>query len=172
MAKITFITGGQRSGKSSYAMKRALKQCSNPVYLATARNWDTDFNNRIQRHKIDRTDDWSTIEEDIELSKHDLVGRIVVLDCITLWLTNIFTDNNFNLEISLEKAKNEFQKFVKPDFDLFVITNELGMGIHAQTESGRKFTDLQGWMNQFIASISDEVILLVSGIPVTIASKK
>ena len=168
MAKVIFITGGQRSGKSSFAMQEALKLSDNPTYLATSRIWDDDFKNRVERHKKDRTEKWINIEEEKEISKHNLTGKVVVLDCITLWLTNFFSDNNFDIDISLEEAKQEWNKFITQDFTIFVIFNEIGMGIHAETESARKFTDLQGWMNQYIAKHADEVLLMVSGLPMKI----
>jgi adenosylcobinamide kinase/adenosylcobinamide-phosphate guanylyltransferase len=168
MAKVIFISGGQRSGKSSYAMQKALELSANPVYLATSRIWDQDFKNRVEKHKQDRSDQWTNIEEEKQISNHDLTGKTVVIDCITLWLTNYFSDNNFDAEESLKQAKLEWNKFINQDLTVFVISNELGMGIHAETESARKFTDLQGWMNQHIAQNADEVFLMVSGIPMKV----
>ena len=168
MAKVIFITGGQRSGKSSFAQNKALELSSNPVYMATSRIWDDDFKNRVERHKYDRSENWINIEEEKEISKHDLTGKVVVLDCITLWLTNYFSDNNYDVDKSLEEAKQEWNKFIKHNFTVYVISNEIGMGVHADTEGARKFTDLQGWMNQYIAKQADEVYLMVSGIPVKI----
>lgn len=168
MAKVIFITGGQRSGKSSFAMQKALELSDNPVYLATSRIWDQDFNKRIERHKKDRSEQWINIEEEKEISSHDLKGKTVVLDCITLWLTNYFSDNNYDVEKSLEAAKKEWNRFIEQDCAVFVISNELGMGVHGSTEGARKFTDLQGWMNQHIAKFADEVIFMVSGIPMKV----
>jgi len=168
MAKVIFISGGQRSGKSSYAMQKALELSANPVYLATSRIWDQDFKNRVEKHKQDRSDQWTNIEEEKQISNHDLTGKTVVIDCITLWLTNYFSDNNFDAEESLKQAKLEWNKFINQDLTVFVLSNELGMGIHAETESARKFTDLQGWMNQHIAQNADEVFLMVSGIPMKV----
>jgi len=168
MGKIIFITGGQRSGKSSYAMQKALELSDNPVYLATARIWDDDFKKRVQKHQTDRSNNWINIEEEKEISKISLNGKVVVLDCITLWLTNYFTDNHFDMDKSLEQAKKEWDKFIENDFTLIVISNEIGMSLHADTEAGRKFTDLQGWMNQYIAKFADEVIFMVSGIPMKV----
>lgn len=168
MAKITFITGGQRSGKSRYAQQLAEAKSENPVYLATARIWDDEFKSRIRRHQSDRGNQWETIEEEKLISKLHLDKRTVLLDCITLWLTNIFHDNNYNVERSLEEAKKEWNTFIQQDFELIVVSNELGMGVIAENEIARKFTDLQGWMNQFIASIADEVFLMISGIPIKI----
>lgn len=168
MSKVTLITGGQRSGKSRYAQKLAEEASDCPVYLATAHVWDDDFEQRIKRHQKDRGDQWTTLEEEIYLSKHSLEGKTVLLDCITLWLTNIYFANQFKVEESLEMAKAEWNKFIPQDFSLFVVSNELGMGIHPENEASRKFADLQGWMNQYIASGADNVILMVSGIPLKI----
>lgn len=168
MATVTFITGGARSGKSRFAQQLAEQRSINPVYMATARVWDHDFANRIKRHQADRDQRWETLEEEKWLSKHDLRGRTVLLDCVTLWLTNFFYDNNNDLEKTVEQAKHEWSKFIEKNLDLIVVSNELGMGVHPENEIARKFTDLQGWMNQFIASTANEVILMVSGIPVKI----
>ncbi len=166
--QIIFITGGQRSGKSSYAQKLAESLSENPVYLATSRIWDDDFKKRIERHKQDRGDNWLTIEEDKELSKLIFKDNVVVLDCVTLWLTNLYYDNKYDIDKTLQDAKREFNALVNQDFILIVVSNEIGMGIHADNESARKFTDLQGWINQYIASLSDDAWLMVSGIPVKI----
>lgn len=168
MATVTFITGGVRSGKSRFAQQLAEQRSINPVYMATARVWDQEFANRIKRHQDDRDQRWETMEEEKWLSKHDLRGRTVLLDCVTLWLTNFFYDNNNDLEKTVEQAKQEWIKFIEKNLDLIVVSNELGMGVHPENEIARKFTDLQGWMNQFIASTANEVILMVSGIPVKI----
>ncbi len=168
MSKIIFITGGQRSGKSSYAQGLAESLSANPLYLATARHWDEDFEKRIQRHQADRGEMWTTLEEDVKLSNHDLKGKTVLMDCVTLWLTNIFHDNNYELNISLDKAKDEWNRFIQQDFTLIVVSNEIGMSLHAADETSRHFTDLQGWMNQHIAKDADEVFFMVSGIPMKI----
>jgi adenosylcobinamide kinase/adenosylcobinamide-phosphate guanylyltransferase len=168
MAKVIFITGGQRSGKSSYAMQLAQELSENPIYLATARIWDNDFKNRIERHKSDRSHNWINIEEEKEISNHNINGKVVVLDCITLWLTNFFSDTKYNIDLSIAQAKKEWNKFVNQNATIVVISNEIGMGTHAETAASRKFTDLQGWMNQYIAKNADEVILMVSGIPLQI----
>lgn len=168
MATITFITGGARSGKSSFAQRQAEERSENPVYLATARIWDDDFANRVKRHQADRDERWQTVEEEKELSKHNFTGKTVMLDCITLWLTNFFHDYNYQSEETLNAAQSEWRKFAAQDIDLIVVSNELGMGIHPENETARKFADLQGWMNQFIAKQADTVYLMVSGIELKI----
>ena len=128
MKRIILITGGSRSGKSTYAEKLALSLSSTPVYLATARIWDEEFRKRVIHHQARRGPEWTNIEEEKELTSQDA--------------TFIF------------------------------VTNEIGMGGTSENEIQRKFTDMQGWMNQYIASQADEVILMVSGIPVKIKEDK
>jgi adenosylcobinamide kinase / adenosylcobinamide-phosphate guanylyltransferase len=168
MGRITFITGGTRSGKSSFAQKMAEEQSSHPIYLATARVWDDDFRRRIERHRSDRGPQWINMEEEKNLSACKVDGQTVLLDCITLWLTNIFFDNHFDPDQSLKDALAEWDRFVQKEMNLIVVSNELGMGVHPVEESARKFADLHGWMNQHIAGQADEVFLMVAGIPVKI----
>lgn len=168
MKKITLITGGQRSGKSSYAEKMALSLSSNPVYLATSRVWDEEHRKRIERHKANRGKEWTNIEEDKQLSLHILTGRVILIDCVTLWATNFFFDLQSDVEKSLEVLKEEFERFTDKDAQFIFVTNEIGMGEMSANEIQRKFADLQGWLNQYIASKADEVYLMVSGIPVKV----
>ncbi|SRR5690349_760675 len=165
---IHFITGGQRSGKSNYALTLALSSAENPVYLATSRIWDKSHKERIALHKAERDACWENIEEEKQLSKWNLNNRTVVLDCVTLWLTNFYSDTNYDISESLVQAKKELDNFIKPQMNLFIISNEIGMGIHAETAVGRKFTDLQGWMNQHIAKQADAVTFMISGIPMKV----
>lgn len=165
MKHIILITGGQRSGKSRYAQRLALFQDSHPVYLATSRIWDDEFRKRVERHQQDRGKEWTNIEEEKYLSRHILDGRTVIIDCVTLWGTNFFFDNDGDINLSLSQLKEEFNLFTKQDAYFIFITNEIGMGGVSPDETQRKFTDLQGWLNQYIASQADEVILMVSGVP-------
>ena len=176
MKRIILITGGQRSGKSSKAEELALSLSDHPVYLATAHIWDEEFSERVRRHQERRGPQWTNIEEEITLSKHDVTGRVVVVDCVTLWLTNILyreelrvkSEDFATLNSSLNLAKAEFDKFTAADATYIFVTNEIGSGGVSANAVQRKFTDLQGWMNQYIASKADEEILMVSGLPVVI----
>jgi adenosylcobinamide kinase/adenosylcobinamide-phosphate guanylyltransferase len=166
---IYFITGGERSGKSSYAENMAKGLSENPMYVATARKWDDDFQKRIDRHQKDRDDRWINIEKEKFLSEIDFSGKVAVIDCVTLWLTNFFVDTKNDVQLCLEQAKVEFDAIVlQENSTIIIISNEIGMGVHAETLIGRKFTELQGWMNQYLAKKADTVVLMVSGIPVTI----
>ena len=166
--KIILVTGGQRSGKSSYAQKLALQLSPNPVYLATSRIWDEEHKQRIKRHQADRGVQWTNIEEEKTLSKHILENRVIVIDCLTLWATNFFFDNHANVEQSLQEMQEEFEQFTQQSATFIFVTNEIGLGGVSENPIQRKFTDLQGWMNQYIAQKADEVILMVSGLSVQI----
>ena len=168
MRKIILITGGQRSGKSTKAEELALSLSPNPVYLATAHIWDEEFRERVRKHQERRGPQWTNIEAETQLSLHDMTGRVIVIDCVTLWLTNFFFANNSDVDKSLELAKAEFDKFTEPDATYIFVTNEIGLGGVSENAIQRKFTDLEGWMNQYIASKADVVILMVSGIPIKI----
>lgn len=168
LAHIHLITGGQRSGKSSYAETLALKLSSQPIYMATSRVWDDGHKQRIERHKSDRGDQWITIEEEKYLSNYSSEKRVILVDCVTLWLTNFFFDTDSDISLSLELAKQEFDKLLAIDSHFIFVTNEIGMGAFPIDKLQIAFTDLQGWMNQYIAKKADEVTLMVSGIPVRV----
>jgi adenosylcobinamide kinase/adenosylcobinamide-phosphate guanylyltransferase len=170
MAHIILITGGQRSGKSTFAEQMALRLCSHPVYLATARIWDEEFRQRVLRHQERRGPEWTNIEEEKFLSRHDLTGRVVVVDCVTLWGTNFFFDLDSDVQQALTAMQQEFDALSKQDATFLFVTNEIGSGGTSTNPVQRRFTDLQGWMNQYIAARADEVYLMVSGIPVTVKS--
>ena len=165
--KIILITGGQRSGKSAQAEALALSLSPNPVYLATAHIWDDEFRERVRRHQERRGPQWTNIEEEKFLSRHDLSGKVVVIDCVTLWLTNFFFETS-DVEQTLEAVKSEFNRFTNQEATFIFVTNEIGSGGVSENAIQRKFTDLEGWMNQYIASKADEVILMVSGIAVKV----
>jgi adenosylcobinamide kinase/adenosylcobinamide-phosphate guanylyltransferase len=165
---IVLVTGGARSGKSRYAQQRAKHLTNNPVYVATARVWDDDFKARITRHQQERGTEWRNYETEKYISALSLEGKIVVIDCVTLWLTNFFIDHHQNIDNALQEFQREIDKLAVQQATFIIITNEIGMGLHADTEAGRKFVDLQGWANQYIASIAEEVIFMVSGMPLQV----
>lgn len=166
--KIILVTGGQRSGKSGYAQRLALQLADNPVYLATSRVWDEEYRQRILRHQRDRGPQWTNLEEEKTLSRHSLPGRVIVIDCMTLWATNFFFDNDSDVDKSLSELKEEFKRFTNQDATFIFVSNEIGLGGVSENPIQRRFTDLQGWMNQFAAQQADEVVLMVAGIPLKI----
>ena len=173
-SRTILITGGQRSGKSQEAERLALSLSDNPVYLATAQVLDQEMARRVALHQQRRGPEWTNIEEPTRLSRHDLGGRVVLLDCLTLWLTNLLfahedADGEDPVQCVLQQAKAEFDALVaRSDATFIVVTNEIGLGGVSQNKLQRQFTDLQGWMNQYVAQLADEVYLMVSGIAVKI----
>ncbi|MBI5633468.1 MAG: bifunctional adenosylcobinamide kinase/adenosylcobinamide-phosphate guanylyltransferase [Nitrospirae bacterium] len=169
LSKITFVIGGARSGKSSFALNRASELPGKKVYIATAQAFDEEMKERITKHKEERNSDWDTIEESMNLaevlrtasSTHD----VVLIDCLTLWLSNLLLADK-----DLEK---EMQFFISSLIThhasrVFVVSNEVGMGIVPDNELARRFRDISGRLNQQMASVADEVYLVAAGIPVRI----
>ena len=168
MKRVILITGGCRSGKSDYAEKMALSLAPNPVYVATARIWDQDFALRVERHKARRGPQWTNVEEEKNLGRLNFPGRVVLVDCLTLWATNYFFDSNSDPDTCLAAMKREMDQLLTHDATYIFVTNEIGLGGISDNELQRRFTDLQGSVNQYVAERADEVILMVSGIPVKI----
>ena len=164
MSKIILITGGQRSGKSRYAEQLALSLSEHPVYVATAHVWDEEFRQRVAMHQQRRGPEWENIEEERRLSRLSLTGRVALVDCLTLWATNFFFDLQ-DVDKSLQALKQEFDELVSQDATLIFVTNEIGSGGTSENRVQRQFTDLLGWLNQYVAARADEVVLMVSGIP-------
>lgn len=172
MRRIILITGGERSGKSTYAERLALSLSPTPVYIATAHPWDEEFRERIRRHQERRGPQWTNIEEERELSRHQLEGRVVLVDCLTLWATNFFFSGKDeelpDVDQVLSELKAEFDRFTCQQATFILVTNEIGMGGVSANAIQRRFTDLMGWLNQYAAQQADEVVLMVSGIAVKI----
>jgi adenosylcobinamide kinase / adenosylcobinamide-phosphate guanylyltransferase len=171
--KIIFITGGARSGKSTYALKDASMISGNKAYIATAEALDEEMRNRIENHKKQRGKDWDTYEEPLRIAEviQEIDGKYnaIVIDCLTLWLSNIMQSR---LNISQEIAKLvETLNITHHTSHIYLVSNEVGMGIVPENEMARRFRDMAGILNQKVAEISDEVYLLVAGIPMKIKGK-
>lgn len=177
--KITFITGGARSGKSSFALKEASKIRGQKAYIATAEALDGEMKDRIEKHKLERGDEWSTYEEQIRVTDVlvELKGKYgaVLLDCLTLWLSNVLlrAEMGGQEHQSPEDSINEFVNSLNGltsagGYDLYVVSNEVGMGIVPENKLARKFRDLAGTLNRRVAEIADEVYLVTAGIPLKI----
>ncbi|MEW6419843.1 MAG: bifunctional adenosylcobinamide kinase/adenosylcobinamide-phosphate guanylyltransferase [Nitrospirota bacterium] len=195
--KLVFITGGARSGKSTFALKEASKISGNKAYIATAEALDEEMRERLEDHKRKRGKDWDTYEEPISISEViKKIGndyRVIVIDCLTLWLSNLM-HSDLNIEIEIEHLIsslvtihsltnqpyfNNTMKIIPPNPPLikggrgdyqviYIVSNEVGMGIVPENEMARKFRDMAGVLNQKIAEIADEVYLVAVGIPMKI----
>lgn len=204
MGKVIFITGGARSGKSSFAMKEASRIPGKRLYIATAEPLDDEMRERIRRHKKERPSDWKTIEEPFniaglirkvaeEMALQKINGTpknrklrflgdagydVIVLDCLTVWLSNLLLRAHnkddikqiFHLESRRLLGSVKVLKNSSPcgRSSLYIVSNEVGLGIVPENELGRIFRDMAGILNQRVAEIADEVYFVVSGIPVKI----
>jgi len=175
--KIIFIIGGARSGKSSFALNEASKIKGQKAYIATAEALDSEMKERIEEHKKNRGDTWDTYEEPIKISTvlSDIKDRysVIVVDCLTLWLSNVM-HNNLNTEKEIENLIKILSdlSIVNRQSSIFIVSNEVGMGIVPGNKIARKFRDLAGFLNQKVAEIADEVYLVTAGIPLKIKNAK
>ena len=171
---ITFFIGGCRSGKSSAALQWSEEiGADRKIFVATCQPYDAEMQARIERHQRERDATWETIEEPFEIAtivhQHSTPETVILVDCLTLWLTNIIIaeadDDTINSRIeTLNKA------LLNAPGHVALVANEVGMGIVPDNAMSRRFRDWAGSLNQQIARCAHEVILTVAGIPVPIKS--
>jgi adenosylcobinamide kinase/adenosylcobinamide-phosphate guanylyltransferase len=176
MGKLTFILGGARSGKSSYAQSLAEGTGKSVTFIATAEALDNEMSARIQQHRSERPANWETLEIPFDIASHaqQLKSNVVILDCVTLLISNLlmqFVKNDFVNEapfmVAVQKEINELTGiFSKQDW--LIISNEVGLGLVPPYQMGRVYRDGLGWANQRLAREADKVILMVAGIPTVI----
>ncbi|MBF0557371.1 MAG: bifunctional adenosylcobinamide kinase/adenosylcobinamide-phosphate guanylyltransferase [Nitrospirae bacterium] len=166
MGKIVFVLGGARSGKSGFALKAASAIAGSKAYIATAQALDAEMQQRIDRHKAERSGDWQTFEEPVNI--HDLIVKIhgtfdvLLVDCLTLWISNLLL-NNISIEGMMQKLVDALKSCSS---SVFVVSNEVGLGIVPENRLAREFRDMSGTLNQKVAAISDEVYFLAAGLPI------
>lgn len=166
---IIFVTGGQRSGKSMFAERKALELSSNPVYMATAQAFDDDFRRRIKVHQERRGPQWTTFELPLDVASAPLKSTDTVLfDCVTLWATNCFFHFNEDIGKALSYMKEQADTLITSGADIIFVTNEVGLGGVSPNAMQRHFADLQGAINQHLAMLASEAYLILSGIPLRI----
>lgn len=185
MGKVILVTGGVRSGKSSYGEELAKQLGDNIMYIATAIPYDDEMQERIKLHKIFRPSNWRTYEGykdlDKEIEKVEEELDAILLDCVTVMITNLifdypdFDENNISNKIFSEIEQHvmkEFKRLLRvvknKNTTTILVTNEIGWGVVPESKLGRVFRDLAGKINQIIAKEADTVYLLVSGIPMKI----
>ena len=169
MGTLTLITGGARSGKSSHALMLAMKSAgARRAFIATAEALDDEMAARIERHRADRPAGFDTIEEPLDvcgaLESLDGEADVVILDCLTLWISNLMNRGDDDASI-LAAADRLAATAAASSIDLVVVTDEVGSGIVPVNPTARRFRDLLGWTNQKFARVADEVILMAAGYP-------
>jgi adenosylcobinamide kinase/adenosylcobinamide-phosphate guanylyltransferase len=163
--RVVLVGGGVRSGKSSFALARARAIGARRLFLATARAYDAEMEDRIARHRAERAGEFETVEVPIELPEAigALSGRdVAVVDCLTLWLSNLLIDGTAAavIEARVEALARALRA---PACPVVLVTNEVGMGVHPETSLGRSFRDLAGRAHQRLAREADELYLAALG---------
>ena len=168
MSKLTFITGGARSGKSRLAEGLAVAHGAPLGYLATGHAGDGEMAERIARHQARRGAEWQTMEEPLDLAGvlkgHDGYFRAVLVDCVTLWLTNLLLAHD-DADAAFDEVRALAELLPELTTPLLLVSNEVGMGIVPDNALARTFRDLAGRANQMLAAAADEVYVSISGIP-------
>ena len=170
MSRLTLVLGGARSGKSRHAERLALGSGLAPVYVATAQALDAEMAARIARHRARRGASWRTVEEPLDLvgalRRECADGRAVLVDCLTLWLTNLM--------VAKRPVRAELAGLVEllPTLPgaLVLVSNEVGLGIVPSDAMARVFIDHAGWLHQRIAELADLVVFMAAGLPLQLKS--
>lgn len=167
MKKLVFVIGGARSGKSSFALKLASGIVGRKAFLATMKPLDDEMKARAEAHGRERGPEWECFEEEVRLPGllRELDGYgVVLVDCVTLWLSNIMLSG-----MGVEGESEKLLKALKEcGANVFVVSNEVGMGIVPENALARRFRDEAGRLNRLIAGAADEVYAIIAGIPVKI----
>jgi adenosylcobinamide kinase/adenosylcobinamide-phosphate guanylyltransferase len=176
--KVTLVTGGARSGKSTYAQEMAMKAGLPVLFVATAEAGDEDMRKRIEEHKKSRPADWVTLEATSNIGNRiaENIGkaRLVIIDCLTLLINNIFMqyDETTDTDIAEKGVMTEIEELIdcmeRTEADFVIVTNETGLGIVPADRVSRLYRDMLGRANQRLAQHADDVYMLIAGIPVAI----
>ncbi|MCX8069954.1 MAG: bifunctional adenosylcobinamide kinase/adenosylcobinamide-phosphate guanylyltransferase [Thermodesulfovibrionales bacterium] len=165
---ITFIIGGANSGKSSFALNLSEKIQGKGAFIATAQAFDDEMTEKIKIHKQQRGHNWDTYEEPFEIA--DLIINLedrydkFILDCLTLWLSNLIGSSR-PIESSIDYLINKLETLKKP---IFIVSNEVGLGIVPENKLARSFRNYAGILNKKIASISENVYIIFAGLSLKI----
>jgi len=168
MGKKTLILGGARSGKSSFALKLAGKAKGRVAFIATCEPKDAEMVKRVILHKKTRPNNWKTFDAPLNpeevIKKNGVQFDTIILDCLTLLICN-YMMKDFKPPVIEKKIKNLINAIVKSKANIFVVSNEVGLGIVPENKMARDFRDIAGRVNQLFAKKSDQVFFMVSGIP-------
>jgi adenosylcobinamide kinase/adenosylcobinamide-phosphate guanylyltransferase len=161
-----FILGGARSGKSAFAQQRATVSGLDVVYLATAQAGDAEMVERIARHRAERPVNWGLVEEPLALAAalraHAAANRCLLVDCLTLWLSNLLAAGDDRLTVEIDELLDALPTLPG---HLLLVSNEVGQGIVPANPLARRFRDEAGWLHQKIADRCDRVVFIIAGLP-------
>jgi len=173
-SQLVLITGGSRSGKSAHALKLALERATGSrraFFLATAQAIDDEMRSRIEHHRADRPALFETIEEPVEVCravrKLEAGGGVLVIDCLTIWISNLLAADRSNEAILME-VRDLASLLRSAPLQTYVVSDEVGSGIGPMEPLSRRFRDLLGWSNQIIRAAAAQVLLMVAGYPLRV----
>lgn len=165
---ITLVIGGEKSGKSRFALEEARKQTGRKAFVATSERIDEEMGSRIETHRRERGEEFQTFEEPIAVSKLLLrladQFEVIVIDCLTVWLSNLM---HYGIDETRE-IERLLQVLSSQTGHVILVSNEVGLGIIPATELGRKFTQTLGILNRMVAEQADRVVFMIAGIPLEI----
>jgi adenosylcobinamide kinase/adenosylcobinamide-phosphate guanylyltransferase len=169
--KVTFVLGGVRSGKSRFAQRIAAGSGS-VIFIATAKPSDPEMELRIERHRQSRPGTWHTLEVPVELdvviSSLQDPKQLAVVDCLTVYLANVMSKAQGKESVIRDHTERLCSALGETKSSIILVSNEVGSGVHAATATGRFYCDLLGELNQRVAALADNVILMVAGIPIVL----
>lgn len=170
-SRVTFVLGGVRSGKSSFAQQVALRS-PKVVFIATAKPSDAEMRMRIERHRQTRPHQWETREVplDLDLAISELRDKdqVALVDCLTVFLANVMGEARGSDGILQGYTNRLCSALTHTKSTVILVSNEVGSGVHPPTELGRRYCDLLGELNQRVAALADNVVLMVAGVPLAI----
>ena len=168
MNLLTVLLGGARSGKSSMAVEMGIRYGGPVAYIATAAALDDDMAQRIRRHQDERPPEWHTIEEPLDLiaaidaAQAVAPDTLTIIDCLTLWTTNMLMIDHTDEEIRATSDLVATRAAASPT-PIVAISNEVGLGVHPDSDLGRRYRDIHGWVNQSWTRAAGEALFLVAG---------
>lgn len=172
LPNVTLVLGGARSGKSAHAERLIEAAAGGGIYLATAEAGDDEMARRIRTHRARRGPSWITVEEPLELAaalaRHAAAGRPVLVDCLTLWLSNLMAAGR---DVARERGELVAALAALPG-PVVLVSNEVGLGLVPETPLGRAFRDDAGRLNQAVAAAADRVVFVAAGIPLTLKQEE
>ena len=166
------VLGGAKSGKSSFALNVCNSLNKKRIFMATAQAFDKEMEDRIRRHQAERGSGWRTIEEPLKVAETigslDSEDAVILLDCLTLWLNNLYMEHGEDQEAIDEAIENLARQLTDIRGAVIVVSNEVGMGIVPDNQLSRTYRDTAGYMNQRIARLSVKVVVVLAGLPLSL----
>jgi adenosylcobinamide kinase/adenosylcobinamide-phosphate guanylyltransferase len=168
---VTLVLGGVRSGKSHYAQQLG-EHASRVVFVATAQAYDDEMRGKVERHRQNRPQHWQTVEEPLALAeaidRHGSASDLIIIDCLTFFAANLLDAQGDNQALIAGPISALCQALQSPPCPVVLVSNEVGSGVVPEYPSGRRFRDLLGEMNQNVAVVASNVLLLVAGLPLVL----